>query len=320
MATLETYEQSQKRRNQVKQLEVQASEDLSLQKGIISALSEATPSIPTTGQQKLNQLIISKVVSFASQALPTLYASAEELGIQNITSGNPTLPDLCVDPATLEKIYGIRNNIVSEINSISKYLTITQKSLNILTDLLNGQINIVKALSLIRATTSIGAKAIPALPGAVGSALSDLESLRLAITFDLEGNPKLEKTKQIVSQGTQYVTQASIVLSKITQILNSIDLVLRKCQPNPLDAVSEETEALVAITQQPITPTTQVYKGFILTLDTKPYSSTVNQTRGVASNSQGIPLLTTPYSFTTKPELLLNDLIFRINSENLKAE
>ena len=82
----------------------------------------------------------------------------------------------------------------------------------------------------------------------------------------------------------------------------------------------EETEALVAIAQQPITPTTQVYKGFVLTLETKPYSSTVNQTRGVASNSQGIPLLTTPYSFTTKPELLLNDLIFKINSENLKAE
>jgi hypothetical protein len=320
MATLETYEQSQKRRNQVKQLEVQASENLLLQKGIINALSEASPNPPTTGQQKLNQLIISRVVSFAGQAFPTLYTSAEELGIQNIVSGNATLPDLCVDPATLEKIYSVRNNIVSQINSISRYLTITQKSLNILTDLLNGQINIVKALTLIRTTTSIGAKAIPTLPGAIGSALSDLESLRLTLTFDLEGNPKLEKTKQIVSQGNQYITQASIVLSKITQVLNSIDLVLRKCQPNPLDTISEETEALVAIAQQPITPTTQVYKGFILTLETKPYSNTVNQTRGVASNSQGIPLLTTPYSFTTKPELLLNNLIFKINSENLKAE
>jgi hypothetical protein len=317
MATLETYEQSQKRRNQSKQLEVQASENLSLQREIINSLSETTLSIPTTGQQKLNQLIISKVVSFANQALPALYKSAEELGIQNIASSNPTLPNLCVDPTILEKIYGIRNNIVSQINSISEYLTITQKSLNILTDLLNGQINVVKALALIRATTSIGAKAIPALPGAIASALSDLESLRLTITFDLEGNPKLEKTKQIVSQGSQYVTQASIVLSKITLVLNSIDLILKKCQSKPLDTISKETETLVASTKQ---PATKIYRGFILTLETKPYSSTVNQTRGVASNSQGIPLLTTPYSFTTNPELLLDNLIFRINSENLKAE
>lgn len=319
MAILESFEQSQKRRAQIKQLEVQASENLDLQKNIIGTLSEAAPSIPTSGQEKLNQLIISKVVSFANQALPSLYTAASELGIENITSTNPTVPNLCPDAPTLGKIYNIRNNIVSQVNIISKYLTTTQKSLDVLSDLLDGQISVVKALALIRTTTSIGAKAIPVIPGAIASALSDVESLRLALTFDLEGNPKLEKTKQIVSQGTQYLTQASTVLSKITQIISLLDLVLSKCQPNPLDTLSEETQAIVAVAKEAVSPTTQLYKGFTLSTEVKPFSSTVNQIRGVASNAQGIPLLYTPYSFTTKPELLLNELIFKIDSENLKA-
>lgn len=319
MANLETYEQSQKRRQQTKQLEDQAATDLAIQKDIINTISQAIPAIKSKGQQKLNELIISKAVSFSSRVLPGLSRLGDQLGITNLGSANPTLPDLCPDQATLQQVYSVRNTIVTELNNISSYLTITQKSLSILSDLLKGQISLVKALALIRTTTSLGAKAIPVLPGAVGSILSDVESLRLTLTFDLEGNPKLEKVKQTVAQGEQYLTQASVILNKILTIIQIIDQVLSRCQPNPLTQASEETLALVAIANQTKTVEAQLYRGFLLDIESKPYSNTVNQIRAVAKNSQGIVLLTTPYSFTTKGDLLISELKFKIDTENLKA-
>ena len=318
MATLETYEQSLKRRQQSKQLEVQASSSLNLEKDLVNTLSQATAPILSTGQERLNELIISKVMQFSSQALPSLYTLGNQLNISDITSPNPKIPDLCPDSKTLQQVYTVRNNIVQQLNILSKYLAITQKSLSILSDLLNGQISIVKALALIRSTTSLGAKAITPLPGPIASVLSDVESLRLSLTFDLEGNPKLEKVKQRVSQGEQYLTQVSVVLSKILQIIQVIDLVLTKCQPNPLEVLSQDVTTVTALGNQPTTPTSQLYKGFILETETKAYSPTVTQTRGIAKNSQGIILLTTPYSFTTQPELLISELKFKIDSGNLK--
>jgi hypothetical protein len=318
MATPETYEQSLKRRQQSKQLEIQALSSLNLEKDLVKTLSQATPPIVNTGVQKLNELIVSKVLQFSSQALPSLYALGDQLGISDITSPNPKIPDLCPDSTTLERVYTVRNNIVQQLNIISKYLTVTQKSLNILSDLLNGQINIVKALALIRTTTSLGAKAITPLPGPVASILSDVESLRLTLTFDIQGNPRLEKVKQTVSQGEQYLTQVSVVLSKILQVIQVIDTLLLKCQKNPLDSLSEDVQSITALGNQPVTATNQLYRGFILDIETKPFSPTVIQTRATGRNSQGIILLTTPYSFTTKPELLISELKFKIDSENLK--
>lgn len=319
MATPETYEQSQKRRLQIKQLETQAADDIAIQKDIVSTISQGTAPIVSKGQQKLNELIISKVISYSSKVLPGLYNLGNQLGIQDIATPNPTLPDICPDQNTLQQVYTVRNNIVRELNIISNYLTITQKSLSILSDLLNGQISIVKALALIRTTTSIGAKAIPVLPGAVGSILSDVESLRLSLTFDLEGNPKLEKVKQVVSQGEQYLTQASAILAKILTIIQVIDLILTKCQPNPVEEISEEVKNITALGQEPKSQTSELYRGFLLDIESKPYTNTVTQTRGVAKNNQGIILLTTPYSFTSRPELLISELRFRIDLENLKA-
>lgn len=319
MATLETFEQSQKRRKQFKDLENQAATDLSLQKSILDTISGATSPIVNKGQQKLNELIVSKAIAFSSKALPGLIRLGDQLGISDLLSGNPTVPDLCPDQATLEQVYRVRNSIVRELNNISKYLTITQRSLGILSDLLNGQINVVKALALIRTVTALGAKAIPTLPGAVASTLSDVESLRLALTFDLEGNPKLEKVKQVVAQGEQYLTQASSILNTIQKVIAIIDQVLSKCQPNPLDQISEETKNLTALPNQPETTYSQLYRGFAFDIESKPYTETVTQIRAVAKNSQGITLLTTPYSFTTKPDLLISELKFKIDTENLKA-
>ena len=51
----------------------------------------------------------------------------------------------------------------------------------------------------------------------------------------------------------------------------------------------------------------------------KPYNNKVNQNIGVAKNQYGIILLQTNPSFTTTPQVLIDELKLIIDRDNLKA-
>ena len=61
------------------------------------------------------------------------------------------------------------------------------------------------------------------------------------------------------------------------------------------------------------------YKGFILEIETKPYTDRVNQNRAVGKNKSGIVLITTDYSFASDPQVLITELKFIIDRDDLKA-
>ena len=116
------------------------------------------------------------------------------------------------------------------------------------------------------------------------------------------------------------------ILLKIMGLLNSIDVYLKKCNATsdtdtltPLDSslinLKQSQEAAQAQSQSKITN----YKGFILEIITEPFSPTVNRVKAVAKNAQGIILLQSPLSFTTTPQVLIEELKLIIDSSNLKA-
>ena len=47
------------------------------------------------------------------------------------------------------------------------------------------------------------------------------------------------------------------------------------------------------------------YKGFILEIETRVYTDTVNQNRAVGKNQSGIVLIATDYSFASNPNILI---------------
>ena len=63
-----------------------------------------------------------------------------------------------------------------------------------------------------------------------------------------------------------------------------------------------------------------VYRGFTLKVELTPITAGTYQSRvGIAYNSVGTPVLKTPTSFTSNPELLLQQLQLIIDTQNLKA-
>jgi hypothetical protein len=102
-------------------------------------------------------------------------------------------------------------------------------------------------------------------------------------------------------------------------ILNKLDFFLKKCGATlaPLDQSLLDLETIS--NQQTSTPDTSSYKGFTLEIVNKPYNDKVSQKIGVAKNQSGIILLQTNPSFTTTPQVLIDELKFIIDRDNLKA-
>ena len=315
----ETPQQVAARRKQVLAQEIQQRRDISLAKQAIIQTEKIKGNTSFSSQEKLNNLILKKALSLSTFALPTLNKIAGDLGIEDIT--NPTLPNVCPPQETLDRVLTVRNNINDQLTILSKYLKVTETGLSSLQKLTQGAITLTQFLSITRTATSLAAKFIPALPGAIGSTLSDLEAFKNTLTFDSLGNPKLAKTKVNLSQGLVYLSKASATVLQLLTLIKGIDLILIHCGKKP-DSIDSDTESIAsgALQVEVISNSnlTEGYKGFTITTEEKQYTPTTKQIRAVANNSQGITLLTTPYSFTTQPELLISELKFKIDSENLK--
>ena len=99
---------------------------------------------------------------------------------------------------------------------------------------------------------------------------------------------------------------------------------LKGCNINDLtpldDSLIQLEQAQTSALLQAQNPSTLTnYKGFILEVVTEVYSPTVNRVKAVAKNQQGIILLQTPLSFTTIPQILIEEIKLIIDSNNLKA-
>lgn len=318
---VESPQQAQSRREKIISEESIQRSEISLVKEIIKKTESISSVTALSSQEKLNNLILKKTLTLSSLALPTLTRLAADLGITDLN--NPTVPNICPPQEVLDRVLLVRNNINNQLTVLSKYLKVTEVSLDSLQKLTQGLITVTEFLTITRTATSVAAKILGPvpLPGIVGSTLSDLEAFKNLITFDKLGNPKLAKIKTSLGQGLIYLSKASIIVLQLVTVIKAIDKALQHCGVSP-DPIDTDTESITLIAQQTEDtqnqPYTENYKGFTLTTEEKQYTPTTKQVRGVANNNQGITLLTTPYSFTTQPELLLAELKFKIDSENLK--
>ena len=103
--------------------------------------------------------------------------------------------------------------------------------------------------------------------------------------------------------------------------MNSIDSILKRCAPN--STLTSTNEGLVQISQQQnqaeTTINQELYNGFAIRIEEIPFSPTVTRRRAIGINQSGISLIQTELSFTTNPEILINELKLIIDRDNLKA-
>lgn len=290
-----------------------------------------TPPSNQTGDLKIIQLILNKGKSLVASLIPVILSQAKQLGITNLGQANEKLPDVCPSQEVLDKVLNIRNSLVTSLNSSSESIQTLGITISGLATLADVQTLLVNTLSITKTGASLAAKVLPIVPGAVPALLSDLEDLKNSILFTATGGPKLERITSVLNSGTLALANVNQQLIKIINLLNSIDSVLKKCNPDvELTSLNNALSDLQSVTTQSATTTTPVvdstlqpstnnYKGFTLEIQESQFSENLVQKIGVAKNASGIILLKTSPSFTNNPQTLIEELQFIINRDNLKA-
>ncbi len=227
----------------------------------------------------------------------------------------------CPTPEEIAKVISVRKGVLEQANSIARILKGVTFTVGLVKLGVNTLVGLIVALKTAKITASVAAKLIPVIPGAVPAALSDLDTLITEKTFDKLGNPRIPPTQFAVNSISIPISLMSFYVNEFIIKLNSLDDKIKECNPNiSLPPPSTElTEISKAEQQAEESPNLSTYQGFIFEIEEVPFSPTVNQRRALGKNQDGITLIQTELSFTPSSRVLIDELKFIIDRDNLKA-
>lgn len=281
----------------------------------IKTLQSSLPdSLKEKGISKIRTLLMEKGQEVKTKLQPKINELQTQL---------PSNNDVCLTDSQTQRILNVRNNLVTELNKIQKSLNALTLSIGITSGFLETLIVTTTIVKNLKTALSLSVNAAPVVPGAVVGAITSADDLLSRITFDNLGNSRLNPLKQNIDAASIPVALTAASLKSFILTLNIIDAFLKRCAPNAiLETVNEETLSTVLI-QEIIENNPQfnnsLYQGFQLEIEEKDYSPTVKQRRAIGKDNQGIILISTPYSFTTDNQTLINELKLIIDRDNLKA-
>jgi hypothetical protein len=310
------------------ELEKQREKERKERKALIkrTALQSATLGVligkasQSSALDRINQTINSKVATVQDKAITLLSNLATELGIEGLETSNPTLPDLCPSQDILDRAVTLRDTLLADLETTAKYVNTINQSLTVVNGVLQGTLNTVSAINILKTSTAVGVKVAPTVPGIVTALLADLDDIRTLLTFDQEGNPKLAKLKRTVENGTTYVSTAAAILNTLLGLIFVIDSLLQRCGKQVKEVGADLKSLVEVVTAAENSTLDTIYKGFTFEVVDKYFSPTLNQKIGQAKNKQGIVLLQTEPSFTQDPRVLIEELKLIIDRDNLKAD
>jgi len=303
-----------------------------------TAIQNATPGEQQPqGSAKLSVTITNLGKKIYTLFTPIAISLATELGATLAQSElskikQQVLPkDGCPNNSKIQELITQRNALVAQLNNLGNQLNTLTIAVTGLSSFLAISETVTSALKTVKSTISVAAKIIPSppgLPGVVASSLSDLEDAINKLLFDDLGQPRLPIIAGSIASSALSISIVNGYIQQIVAILEAIDLKLQQCAPDltsptslpGLVSISSDLVQIALLqTKAQQTQNQVTYKGFVIEIETVPYTPTVNRHRAVGKNQSGIVLVETELSFTTEFQLLINELKLIIDSNNLKA-
>jgi hypothetical protein len=284
-----------------------------------------------TGKEKIPILLAEKSQDLLKLIIPKVTEIVTKIGIENIGQPDVKLPDICLPASEIQPLIDLRNNIVDKLNSASKIIETLTKPLNPLNTVVTVTSTVVDTLNtsitVLESTIPLLPTPTPGAPSPAGIALNVKSILEKTLA---KTTPKITTAKNSINSITEAVDKVNSIISTVLNILNSIDKYLIKCKPDtpPGSSTSSDLIPLNSYLTNVANSANQVenalilgenYNGFILDVVEEQYSPTIKKSKAVAKNSNGIILLQTPLSFTTTPQILIEELKLIIDKNNLKA-
>ena len=266
---------------------------------------------------------IAKVVdTIKTKLLPLAVSLLLAFGIAKVTQMNRKT---CPTPTALDNVFRTRNRVVRQLNQLFRTITIN-------TALAAAFFALAKTLKGVR----LSLDALPA-PQAVGTfPAKDFGGLIFAQPYSFTAKLQAisEKLKELEEQNESL--NRSILTSLIFLIaacatviilLKSIDKLIQECAEEAggsqlqLVAINQELLDLAEEEEEDGNPVIPSLNGFIFSVETdnKNPVGTLKRRFAVAKNNQGVTLLKGEPSFSSSDQILIDELIFYIQQNDLKA-
>lgn len=272
---------------------------------------------PLPSIQRLVDLIMGKVADVRNKYV----AKISDL-ILELTS----LPE-CPPASKLRQVTQIRNRLVNQLSNLYNSVNRTADSISGVTNFINIILTVIRTASGVARGLSLGTIVSPfPIPGAISSGISAAQGEIENLKFKGDGTQKLVPLQTGVNAANIAIQLFVNSLKELICKLEELDLTLQECidnlgeelQLDPIDpAIIDFVEQSVAENTESVIETT--YRGFIFEIQKVPFSPTVDRTRAVALNQSGIALLESELSFTKDPSVLIEELKFVIDRDNLRA-
>jgi hypothetical protein len=266
----------------------------------------------------IQSIIITNVEKLVQQMVPTISQVVEKTGIQNIGQPNMQMPSTCLPQNELQNLLNLRNSLIDKLNITTKTINSLSKSLNPLTTIVDTTSTTLKTVRATRIAANAGLALITpplVVPGAIPAAINIAKDLEELLT------PQVTVAKNSITSITTALDYTNSVLLKLKNLLSSIDQYLTGCgiNPNDLTPLDSKLQQLEESLNN-INVNNNTYRGFVLEIVEEPYSPTVNRRKAIAKNTQGIILLSTPLTFSTENQVLIEEIKLLIDSNDLKAD
>ena len=208
------------------------------------------------------------------------------------------------------------NNIIERKNKLVKQLNQTLKVIDITTKTLGITGGVIQSLEI--AFNILKNLPIPSsVPPGVG--------LPVNVILDIQDR-KDDVSKIINRLKTVNISTLSIlvllrqVLLQVIQLLNMLDTLIQECYP---DAEQEQLDIILTdltdIQSEEVSIVTNV-NGFEMKVETENTTKPLKRRRATAQNKQGVIMLKGEWSFSSIDQILIDELVFYIQQNNLKAD
>jgi hypothetical protein len=271
-----------------------------LSRAQIKELSKDKKNLSYYAEEKLSN----QVNTLKNTLIPAILTMAASFGVTQLGKyTKDQLPKIleqstCPTQPELINLINRKNKLVKQLNNSLKLIDTTTKALSITESIITP----LQALLLAADTTPPPINPTPSgVSKTLDRTIATLSSVNVGILSILI----------ILRQ----------VLIQAIDLLNLLDNLIQHCYPEAQqDQISTELTALTIQQSTQLSPVVTNINGFEMGVVTEPTTNSLKRRRAIARNKQGVVMLQGEWSFSSIDQILIDELIFYIQQNNLKAD
>jgi len=277
--------------------------------------------IEFTAEKKLSD-IISNLKKSVIPLILTLVAQygltkVQELVEENKDKITEDLKALIVCPSqnSLLKIINTKNKLVRIINQTLQAIKSTSEALQLTDTVITAIDTVYQVLKVLPVPTAVAGVGIPI------SVINTIQDIKNFL------NNNIGKFKKGSGGLSSIVSILVSVLEQVLGFLNLLDKITQFCSSDISEGDNIEqaqiSEELTALTQQQaeqLSPVVLEVNGFKMGVETEITERELKRRRATAQNPQGVIMLRGEYSFSSIDQILIDELVFYIQTNDLKAD